>query len=264
MSSEPMNLAAVVVLYEQKLKDSSSYKSLLQHSDIPVFVYDNSPQPQEVEEDKMVYRHNPSNPGVSKAYNEAIQWAGKNNSTHLLLLDSDSEFSENALEKYREAIQQHPEKIILPEVRSSGHKISPFYFKRGKSYYGDDISYGTIELGKIAGINSGTIVPIKAIQHNFNENLPLDWSDIYFFRSNRKVKAIHIPLLVQHSLSEHEKQSLESAKFRFKTYLSGISKVADTPFEKWLMIFRAKLKSVKLSLRYRTIWFFSYFLKNVL
>lgn len=261
-----VKLAAVMVLYRQAFEETETYKSFLESAGLTCFVYDNSPVSQELDlNNQLEYIHDASNSGVSKAYNTAIEWANKNNFSHLLLLDSDSGFPENALDLYHKAIKQQPDKIILPEMRSSNHKISPFFFKWGKSFYGDAIQYGEVQLGKILAINSGMILPLAELKENrFNENLPLDWSDIYFLRKVKKIKTVHIPLLVQHGLSEHGEQSIESAKFRFDTYTSGIKEVAENFREKTMMIFWAKLKAVKLSKRYKTIWFFKHFLKKAL
>jgi len=256
-------IAAVIVIYNKAIKNSETFQSLLSDLDIPILVYDNSTKRQESGSlNNVEYQYDSSNSGVSKAYNYAIAWAKKKNCSHLLLLDSDSEFPKDAILEYEKTILEYPEKIVLPAMISNGHKISPFYFKSGKSQYGDDIKFGDLELGKIVAINSGMLIPLKQIDGGFNENLPLDWSDIDFIRILENVKAIHIPLEVHHGLSEHEDRNISSAKYRYITYLKGIKLVALNFRERLLMLFWAKLKALKLCLKYKTLWFIFHFTRN--
>ena len=99
----------------------------------------------------------------------------------------------------------------------------------------------------------------------FNETLPLDWSDVYFFRrlSKTSIKVQHIALKINHGLSEHEQGNLASAKFRFDLYLRGIPEVSEGSWEKLLMYFWAKLKAIKLVLRHKSLWFLTQYLRRL-
>ena len=257
----PIRIAAVIVLYNESLQDSVTYQSLLASANIPFLVYDNSQNPEahQANRDFETY-HNSDNPGVSAAYNFAWNWAVKNEFSHLLILDSDSNFPLNAIEVYRKFVEKNQEQVIVPTMKSANRVISPFYFKLGKTHYGEGISYGEISAKNILSINSGMLVPISVFQltNGYNENLPLDWGDIAFVRKLRKhgVKSVHIPLLVEHGLSEHHKANVESVKFRFEKQVEGFHHVAENRFEKWMMYFWLVLKSVKLTVKYKTIWFF--------
>ena len=267
MKSE-ISLAAVIVLYKERLEDSITYKTLLKHANLPVFVYDNSPLSQIVKSDlQFTYVSNPINPGVSKAYNEAWKWAEKNNFTHLLVLDSDSSFPENSVSDYIVAATNYPESLIMPTMMSKERKISPFYFKFGKSHYGENISFGKIQLGKIVAINSGLLIPISVFRKigGYNELLPLDWSDVCFMRKAaiKNIEAFHVPLQVQHGLSEHIKTSVESAMFRFALQLDGVRHVAFSWREKYQMYFWMAFKSLKLSLQHGSFWFLMRFFKTI-
>ena len=260
-------MAAVIVLYQKNLIETESFQSILKDLDIPILVYDNSPLQQEVlQKNNIEYYHNPANPGVSEAYNYAAKWAGEKTCTHLLLLDSDSSFSEGAFENYKKAVKKNPDELILPQVMSSGFKISTFYFKYGKSFYGDKIPVGTIELKQLAAINSGMLIPLKWFKAlgGYSTHLPLDWSDIEFVRrfAKKKKTAIHIPLVIQHGLSEHQQESIESAKRRYGIYLRGIKNVSTSFTEYLLMLLWAKLKAIKLCFKYKTTWFLFHYALN--
>jgi glycosyltransferase involved in cell wall biosynthesis len=260
-------IAAVMVVYNQKVDETKTYKSFLYNCAFPILIYDNSPTSQEVTLPiNFKYFHNPKNPGVSAAYNCAAHWAKENGSTHLLLLDSDSSFPVNAAELYLKAMEENGDKIILPTMKSENRKISPFYFKWGKTWYGDNIKEGVIKLGNILAINSGMLIPIKVFEsvNGFNPDISLDFSDIDFvYRISKKYhSASHIPLLVNHGLSEHEEKPIESVKFRFGTYLQGLKRVSVEPATKPLMWYWAKLKALKLSLKHGTSYFFIQYLKS--
>lgn len=265
MKKKP-KIAIVLVLYKVKLEESKAYQTIVKGSGCDTLIYDNSPEVQDVNSvANFQYQHNPDNPGVSKAYNEAIAWAKNRTCTHLLLLDSDSSFSVDAFSHYKTAVSQFPDKLILPTLLSNNRKISPFYFKWGKSWYGDDIKPGKLQLGNILAINSGMLIPLALCTEAeaFNEELPLDWSDVAFVRkwSKEQTEAMHIELVVQHGLSEHEERSVESIKFRYKLYVQGLKKVANSTVELFLMLLWAKLRAFKLSVKHRTFWFIVQFTK---
>jgi len=254
------------VLYKQKLEEAITYKSLLKKASFPVLVYDNSPTTQKIiEKQNFTYFHNPKNPGVSSAYNYAMQWAKEQGSTHLLLLDADSNFPEGAQEIYQNAIKENRNELILPEMLSGGRKISPFYFKWGKTWYGENIKTGNVKLGNILAINSGMLVPLNLMSQvgGFNPNILLDFSDLDFVYRVSKIKAtaLHIALKVNHGLSEHEVKPLQSVKFRFNTYLMGLKHISVEPSTKLLMWYWAKLKALKLCLKHQTFHFFTTYLK---
>jgi len=261
-----VKIAAVLVVYEQVISETETYRTLLKNTNIPYLVYDNSLNEQVVEGENMSYVHNPNNPGVSKAYNEAINWAKKIKASHLLLLDSDSVFPDFAFEQYEAAILTFPNRLILPSLVSENRKISPFYFSNGKTHYGGSIEEGQMQLGEKLAINAGSLLPINALGNiRFNETLPLDWSDVYFFRrlSKTSIQAQHIALQINHGLSEHQQKNLESAKLRFDLYLRGIPEVSEGSRERLLMYFWAKLKAIKLALHYKSLWFPTQYLKRL-
>lgn len=267
MMMEKSKVAAVMVLYKKNINEAETFLTLLNKLSIPTLIYDNSPTAQNgMLPDYVSYRHNAQNPGVSQAYNEASIWAENQGCTHILLLDADSSFPQKAFELYLNEVLKSPDALILPAMLSGGHKISPFYFKLGKTYYGDSIKFGRLQLGKMVAINSGTLLPIRLLKEvgGFNEQLPLDWSDIDFMRrlSKRNPQVVHIPLEIQHGLSEHQVESLDAVKFRYQHYLKGIKIVSEDFLERMLMLFWAKLKALKLGFKYRSTWFIFHYIRN--
>lgn len=255
-----MRIAAVLVLYEITLEQSETYRSLLAQTKIPYLVYDNSQFPQPIQAEGCIqYIHNASNVGVSTAYNTAILWAQKHAFSHLLLLDADTQFPPNAFYKYAEAAVKYPHKIILPHIISNQRVVSPFYFKIGKAFYGDAIAFGNIKLGNILAINAGTLLPVAHFNFQlwYNPAILLDWSDVYAFRQMALLgaQAQHIPLILEHHLSEHSLQNTHAAMFRFSTYLDGLKQMQFKGFENLFTTFWACLKGLKLSYRHKKVWF---------
>src|SRR5579859_1033097 len=90
------DLMVIIVIYNMKLDESPAFRTLthaLQNSrqQASLFVYDNSSQPQIVSSSlwAMTYVHDPSNPGVSKAYNEGFGCAKTQRKKWMLLADQD-------------------------------------------------------------------------------------------------------------------------------------------------------------------------------
>src|SRR5579859_5229563 len=87
------SVLVVLVIYKMKIAESPAYQSLTAElicskKSAALFFYDNSPQPQESLVDQCwttYYHHDPSNPGVSKAYNEGFKKAKALNKKWLLL-----------------------------------------------------------------------------------------------------------------------------------------------------------------------------------
>jgi GT2 family glycosyltransferase len=267
--SENIKIAAVMVIYEEPISTSKSYQSLLKYLPAEdVLIYDNSKSSQD-NPSSLNYIHDPSNPGVSKAYNHAASWAVAQDHSHLLLLDSDSEFPKDAIETYRKAASLHQDRLILPHIIANGSSISPFWFKWGKSWYGHHIPLGKLEFNNKAAINSGTLIPLSQFQRTkgYNENIPLDWSDIAFCRqlSQLNIGGVKISMVVDHDLSESKASSLDAAKFRFKTFMIGMQNTPSTQFfERLLMLIWAKLKALKLSLKHRSFWFTLYYFRKLI
>ena len=94
-------LVGVVVLYRCNLEESNTIASLdislgKVKKRLNLLVYDNGPKKQSSEEEikygnfDISYKHDPTNPGISKAYNEGIGFATKHGADWILLLDQDT------------------------------------------------------------------------------------------------------------------------------------------------------------------------------
>jgi GT2 family glycosyltransferase len=257
----------VVVLYKKKPEQSSALQAILKSTvDSPstpfVFIYDNSPQPASMAPDeRVIYRHDAENKGVSKAYNEAAlylrmfphkQW--------MLLCDQDTEFTTAAFEAYGKARSKHPKaNIFTPRMIDRQGIISPFRLVLGRGIRASKIAPGIHTFNYFQIINSGMLISLKAFNDatGFDERFPLDLSDIVFIDRLRQHHGefVLIDAACYHHLSGNEEyETLEDGLLRFKKYTQAVrlySKLNRLAIP-GLTIFP---RSIKLSMKYRSIKF---------
>lgn len=180
------DILAVVVLYESDLFQCSTYKTLLEHSGLPVFVYDNSriSRISQALPGHFVYVHNPDNAGVSAAYNRAARYALENEFEWILILDQDTVFPYDIISEYRKAIGSNPGvHLFAPLIKiDDEHYLSPSVKKHRVSHLTKKAVSGKLELSKYAVINSGMLIRLSAFFAcgGYNEKVWLDFSDHQF------------------------------------------------------------------------------------
>lgn len=198
-------ILAVVVLYKERLLQTKTYISLdVAEKKMPkvwslgLYVYDNSPEEQSIDENIAVkYIHNKNNPGLGLAYNSAADYATKNGFSWLLLLDQDTTLQDDFLEKTIKDIENNDqENLFAPTVKSQNNKlISPFRMMRKIGSRLRHEIYGSINIRKYAVINSGILVSVSTFNEvgGYNEMVKLDFSDTEFLdRFAKKYDTIFI------------------------------------------------------------------------
>lgn len=182
----------VIVLYKCALKDSLSYRSLLsQYDALPIFVYDNSPNAQNINLPNVFYYHDPQNSGLGVAYNMAAKYAKEYGFKWLLLLDQDTIFPEGALNSYAKAIKEHCDvEMIVPKHQiSTGRFISPTRYIMKTSWPVTKVRSGYVSFKDAAPINSGTMLSVESFYKvgGYDPEVILDFSDIRFMEKYSKV-----------------------------------------------------------------------------
>lgn len=235
MGSE--EILAVVVLYKQRLEETNAWKSLLRHCS-HVYVYDNSPasfhsshlsRPSTLNPRLSQYVEDPTNPGLSKAYNEAARYAAAKGIRWLLITDQDTLFPENALEIYCRNSEQHTKlSMFLPKVRiADGNFLSPVRMRCYQARPAKTTPEGVIPLKKYAVINSGILVSTDTFLAcgGYNEKVFLDFSDYQFIEryAEKYPEAFVIDMEIRQdfsNLSDSREQKL--ARYRlFRRSLRG-------------------------------------------
>jgi GT2 family glycosyltransferase len=227
-----MKVTMVVVLYKLKPDESKTFQTLKQimnstsnpFKDIELILYDNSPDkhdftPPPHEGIHITYYHDPRNLGIATAYNHAWSVAKGNHSQWLLLLDHDTELTQ----EYFNAIltlDNIPENVVavVPKINSENTMISPVYSHSLRPLKEERPSPG-IQDKPVMAINSGAFVSVQFLNeiNGFNEDFALDYLDHWLFykiyEKNRKVYLVDVEL-------EHELSVLDYSRVSLQRYQS--------------------------------------------
>jgi GT2 family glycosyltransferase len=215
-----VKLLVVIVIYNETITETKTYSSFIKSiisgnlsNNIELMIYDNSIESQQniilTTPFNTMYIHDPSNGGLSKAYNCALSYANDQNMDWLLLLDQDSELSFSFIETLLKNIKkvQNDEHIaaIVPKVFANNIVISPFFIGLGgtfKQISHFDFIYNDSEVG---AINSGSLIRVSFLQAigGFNQTLWLDMLDLWLFHEiylyDKKILVTSNP--INHNLS---------------------------------------------------------------
>lgn len=184
------NILFTLVLYKTTCHKSNTYLSLLNIEGIKIFVYDNSPSSQTISNENIIYTHDSNNSGLSVAYNKAAQYAKENGFQWILLLDQDTTFEDNAINKYIEAIRVNPDiKLFAPKHKiKTGEYISPTKYFCKFSHPTKEVKTGITKFSEACPINSGMLINVDAFWEvgGYDNEVALDFSDIRFIEKFKK------------------------------------------------------------------------------
>jgi rhamnosyltransferase len=258
-------LVVVLVLFEMKLEDSPAFCTLTKalhaaSSAVKLVVYDNSAEAGTWNSNPkwdIIYVHDPLNPGVSKAYNQAREYARPNKKKWLLLCDQDTVFPVNIFGQYTLAIAGNSSKhIFIPTLVDVHGVISPFVFSNGRGIRQKKLNPGNYLLKKLKFINSGTLVDGELYDQagGYDERYPLDFSDLAFQR--RLLLHVQEFNLVDatctQTLSVSQIKPIPSVLGRFKIY-SRAAALFDGPLS-WVR-FNLLIRAIKLTVQFRSLRF---------
>jgi rhamnosyltransferase len=230
------SLFAVLVLYRQTLEQSVSFRSLRAASSgatspVHLLVYDNSPTPPGDPAPRypgweIHYLHDPSNAGISRAYQEGARLAVQHSRSWLLLLDQDTRFPRDALDRYLDAIRSHPDvRLFAPVLRSAGRIMSPcrYHFRLGFPL--SRIARGRQSLTGRSVLNSGMCVAVEdyLAAGGHDTRLPLDFADHEFVErfKQRHHTFVVVDVECDHDFAGAAVQTTASQLARFQHYCRG-------------------------------------------
>lgn len=173
----------VIVLYNIRLADAPSYRTLLAAASVESFmVYDNSPATFNQDEiqlpDTAFYVRDTSNGGLSCAYNAGARLARERGYSHVLLLDQDTTFPSSLWQAYEQQLTF--DGIVAPLMHTdSGMPFSPVRLGLRRS---PSAGPGDIELARYGLVNSGCCIPVARYFEagGYDERLRLDFADYQF------------------------------------------------------------------------------------
>lgn len=250
------DILIILVCYNVELKNLDLLKNL-QGQDI--LVYDNS-KDKHVNNQKNYYQHDPTNPGVSKAYNYGIKLARKLNKKFVLLLDHDTQFNLDNLKEYQRMTEKYGEDYIYAPIISGNGKIySPFIETSIRNLTQDPDTFSYEEEYKLDNrslINSGLMIPLKIIEMigGFNEKIKLDFSDIYFISKYKEFRneVILVNLVMNHGLSGDEGLDKTKELNRFRYYCNGAREFKKSSGLKFKLNLFVLFRMIRLMLKYRS------------
>jgi rhamnosyltransferase len=195
-------ILAVVVIYNCRIEESWTLitlnRSLERISEyLDIVVYDNSLNSDLVNGSvfrkgcfNIHYFHDPSNPGVSKAYNFAASYGELFKKSWLLILDQDTSFPVDTFSKYISAVKNNfALKLFVPVLKlADGRILSParYWCKRGFGL--KKISFGLHGFNHLSPLNSGMMISLDAFNAvgGYDERVRLDFSDFMFIERFRR------------------------------------------------------------------------------
>jgi GT2 family glycosyltransferase len=213
-----MNITAVVVFYKQKIEASKTFSSLKDTlksrtestTGLEFILYDNGPEQQpfqsgEYDGASFTYVHDPRNLGIATAYNFAWSAAREKGSEWLLLLDHDTELTDEYMDQlFKISSQTESVAAIVPQIKSKDVVISPVYSSQIRPLQGEKPGPGLQEIPVMA-INSGALIKVAFLDEigGFNPDFSLDYLDHWLFNEiyKRGRKVWVTDLFLEHDLS---------------------------------------------------------------
>lgn len=264
---EVQDILAVVVLFDQTIEESATLISL-DKNDVPldVLLYDNSSEAQSLpmvgtfNNLRITYLHDPTNPGVSRAYNTAADYALSKGKLCLLLLDQDTHLPPEALNKYLKGINEFENvKLFAPFLKFNGLVYSPCNYFMHKGFHKKTFNLGLNSFKKTNFLNSGLFIALDAFikAGGYDENIRLYFSDFEFINRFKKYYGDYVLLDIDcaHELASTDRSSEVKALTRFKYYCSD-GRAASKGGLLWLQYFiTLGLRSFKLAIYFRNFAF---------
>lgn len=275
------DIIAVIVLYNSSLDISSTFLSLSvaiknidENAELDLVVYDNSSisafdRNIQYQNWNVHYIHDPSNPGVSFAYNTAAKLAGNLNKKWIVLIDQDSNFPANSLSIYIDSINNYKDiQLFCPILKTPTDIIlSPSVFKFNRGAPPKRMQPGLKSLNDYSPINSGLCVKLSLFNEvgGYNNAIKLDYSDYYFMRKVKSIvrKFLVMDLTVTHTLSAFE-ESKAKVLVRFVYYCEGARNYCESYFDSFSLFVICFARCTKLAFKFRDFLFLPIFFNNFL
>jgi rhamnosyltransferase len=268
-----VKILPIVVLYQQSFPQSLSLQSLQRNLEklntrLDVFIYDNSPDAQSTKQYfcykslNIIYHHDPSNSGLSKAYNTGAAYAQKSEKKWLLLLDQDTAFPSDFLQVYEQSIKENPDiSLFAPVLKiDSGIIFSPCITRHKRGYPPGQVIPGRHSLWKFSPVNSGILVNLDLFLKvgGYNEKVKIDFCDFQFLE---KVRLVSPDFVITTTVGSQNFSAITETYMpkqlqRFKIYLEDASNCIKPSFSDRLGFFYTVTRhALGLSLKLRNLSF---------
>jgi GT2 family glycosyltransferase len=266
------DMMLIIVLYNKAISDLHilNVNNFLKNKNIDILIYDNSKNAQEIlniEGVDLIYIHDSENSGVSKAYNIGIQKAKELQKNLVLILDQDTNFSLEYIEKYMQMYNIYGNNFLYAPIvcnEDMTKVYSPATLKNfvGKAQPFEDFKIiEQYDLTDKSVINSGLMIPLKLFEKigGYNEKLKLDFSDIYFIEKYKELnsKIILVDIYLKHSISGDEGKDFNREYNRFKYYCNSAKEIGKSLKKR--VFWSPFRRLLRLSLKYKSLKFLKIF-----
>lgn len=212
MNNSESIITIIIVLFKKKISESISYIKLseyLTNSSLKynLIIYNNSPEITIEPIDEITIINSNKNGKLPEAYNFALNTAIQNNSKWLLLLDQDTEITNEyiiELEKTINTINGNKIVAIVPKLVDNETLLSPKTISKF-GWWENDIKNNGVQSGRVVAFNSLSLLKVDFLKNlgGFSKKYPLDMLDHWYYNQIylQKKKVYVLDSFIQHSLS---------------------------------------------------------------
>lgn len=226
-----LNLFGIIVVYNKNVNESVTYQCLKKQKNLKIVVCDNSTKDYKnrgiVEAEGYTYIDMNGNAGLSKAYNEALDYIASVNPEmkgYISLFDDDTFIPDNYFTKLKQEIRDKRSDIFLPIVKDEIGILSPSVMKKYYCHRAPKDVW-SIKTEEVCGINSGMAIRLKLFKkYRYNERIFLDYVDHNFIRDmrKRKCKVSIMDVEIRQTFSSNI-DSKEKSMIRFQIFKKDIN-----------------------------------------
>jgi rhamnosyltransferase len=271
-------MSCAIVIYNSAIETSKAFISLSAAAleaditePIDLIVYDNSPIPLydvnlKLANWNVTYVYDQTNPGLSKASNEAFLIAKKSYKKWILFSNPDTDYTSDYFIKLYQAVRENPEaNLIVPVLLSNNYIVSPCKYILMRASIAQHVVTGWNDYKRKTLLYSGAFITMDSFEKigMFKAEIKLDYMDSHFFD---KYKKLYPNFYVLDCYCEHDLSSFELNKdkvARRHVYFCDGARASSESVKEYLLIGSLCLGySAKLALRFKDSVFLKIFFSS--
>jgi len=211
-NSAANKIVIVIVLYKKPIEECVSYRTLkecIKSQDIryKLLIYNNSPEYELPDSEEAIVINSDHNGRLLPAYNYAWKYALAEGYQWLLLLDQDSELSEDyfsCLSDFLRRMTDDSIVAVVPKLVDRNQVLSPRKIS-SVGWWENALQHTGIQSGRIVAFNSLSLLNVNFIQtiSGFSDKYPLDMLDHWYYNQIflLKKKVYVLDCMINHNLS---------------------------------------------------------------